>query len=106
MAGIVQMLHARKQSNDNYLYAHPKRVRATQPRDQNRFSTQQSATVPGHRGASVAVSTGMADTHRLSTVYHGQIHGDCSCHIWPILINLLIVIVSVTKGIAIKTVAH
>ena len=30
MAGIVQMLHVHKPPNDNYSYAHPKRIRATQ----------------------------------------------------------------------------
>ena len=84
MAGIVQMLHARKQSNDNYSYAHRKRVRATQPRNQVRQFTSQSATVPGHRGTSVAISPSMAHANRLCTVYHRQICCDCSRPIWSI----------------------
>ena len=78
------MLHARKQSNDNYSYAHTKRVRATQPRNQNRQQASQSATVPGHRCTSVAISPGMADTNRLCALYHRQIHCDCSRPIWSI----------------------
>ena len=30
MAGIVQMLHAFKPPSDNYVYAHPKRIRTVQ----------------------------------------------------------------------------
>ena len=77
MAGIVQMLHALQPPNDNYSYAHPKRTRATQPRNQTRRTATVSPAVPGPCATVLAVS------HRK------EHHCLLTCSIWLILINLL-----------------
>ena len=82
MAGIVQMLHAHKPPYDKYSYhAHPKRIRATQPRTQAGSPSGQTPTVPGPFSA------------RCGRCSHSTGHRVCSSPIWLILINLLIVLV-------------
>jgi hypothetical protein len=82
MAGIVQMLHLRKQPNDNYPYAHGIRIRSIQSedrhtRDQAGPCTQIPPAVPG----SVA---------HVSHLYKGASHSRLlTCSIWPILHILL-----------------
>jgi len=86
MAGIVQMLHGLKPPYDKYQYANGIRIRPVQSargraRDQARPCTQISPTVPGSCSTMLAVSH-HTDSHRLLTG-----------HIWPILVNLLVVLV-------------
>ena len=80
MAGIVQMLHAFKQPNDKYLHhAHGTRKITIRQGDQIGSGATVSPTVPG-------------PCHTVLAMPHHKEHsGLLTCHIWLILINLLIV---------------
>ena len=89
MAGIVQMLHAHKPSNDKYPYAHRKRTRAAQPRTQVRLSTHQSTRIPGPCHIVVSVSPGMAHAHWLCVMHVRSLCDHTTRPVWPILHILL-----------------
>ena len=89
MAGIVQMLHAHKPSNDNYSYAHRKRTPATQPRTQVRLTTHQSTRIPGPCHIVVSVSTSMAHAHWLCVMHVRSLCDHTTRPVWPILSSLI-----------------
>jgi len=71
MAGIVQMLHLHKPPSDNYSYAHRKRKRLLQPRNQIRLATRLSLTVLGYCHRLLSISRGMAHAHIMLGMYRG-----------------------------------
>ena len=87
MAGIVKMLHALHEPSDKYSYhAHRKRIRVSQPRNQKRTLPRQAFTVPGPFSAYYGLCP------------HHKDCGVCTCSIWLILINLLVVLVPSIKA--------
>ena len=82
MAGIVQMLHRHNPPYDKYPYAHPKRIRATQPaRNQTGSSSTVSTTVLGPCATGIRV--GLYSKH----------HRPCVSSIWLIQSVLLTLLV-------------